>query len=313
MSLLFYSFNLILILISIIRTTENNMSIDSYDINHYKLCSTYDGIANITGQPPMTIQDFAEIVWKSITEHIIFKRMAQSNDTDNSFVEVKNELKNVFEIVIKQKFKIEAWDPFILDKFDFSVQIFINEIVDITIRFYNTLGICFKDVLEASSSVENAIKDIIYKNTCYVFKGIGEIPGILYRMCNTLISHNKNCYGLEGKENIVNVLKENRRQISKAVCYEDMPIEDNNTVINHESTYEIGEALSTFIHDNFYILMGINAFLIIVVVSIAYWKINSACGSLRGRHLRVDKYCKRVSKNKPKKVHEEIELNEIRV
>ncbi|WUR03623.1 putative SP-containing membrane protein [Vairimorpha necatrix] len=228
---LFSIFNLIIIRPNLISTKKNSISKQRYIIDHHKICHTLDGVAVATGQPYIHPLTYLEIVWDALTENDIFRSLIDITKIKKSFYKRVFKLKIAYLELVMPQLNLKKHRDFSLSKFRNTEQHFINNAVGVATGYYKMLGLCYKKSLDKSLLIGDEIKNIIYKNTCYIYNGEYEIPSIIFKMCNGLVRYHVRCE-IELKKKILQMLKNNKKLISNAVCYNNI---SNKAPINIEN------------------------------------------------------------------------------
>ncbi|WUR03618.1 uncharacterized protein VNE69_05207 [Vairimorpha necatrix] len=99
---------------------------------------------------------------------------------------------------------------------------FIDNMHATTSEYFNTLRLCYKDIINENNSIKNSIIDVINQNMCFIQNGLIEnFPSFVSKMCKDVVSYYSFCGKLSGREYMFNVIKFKHNQIVKAECFNE--------------------------------------------------------------------------------------------
>ncbi|WUR03611.1 putative SP-containing membrane protein [Vairimorpha necatrix] len=203
----------------IIKTEESYKEIifNKIFIN-VKKCDTIEKRINENNLSLEHIKFFFEIVWNTITNHEIFKRIVQDDTSENSFLKRKDLLREDFFQSLHNKER----NLRLLNTLTNSEKMFCSHLYICAREYYDMFINCYKDTLIESNSLVQTLEHIIKKNTCFIRNGINEnLPKVVFKMCRGLVKYYNECYGEFINEHLNNELKNNQLQLTKAICPKD--------------------------------------------------------------------------------------------
>ncbi|WUR03610.1 putative SP-containing membrane protein [Vairimorpha necatrix] len=231
-----------IVLLSNVNNTSNNVvDLLKSVISNIEICDSLDSTVYLKTQSDDSIRSFYDIVWNEITNHEIFINLTQNNTSENNW---DNRRSTLYECYL-ERLGQQKWDYNITNLLTSSEKIFLNNIINITVEYFNMLRVCYKDNIIKSNSTQETFEEIIRENTCFIQNNHNSsLPIIVYKKCKSLIKAYYGCYGKESVEFLYDKINQNQKQMLIANC-----MDENYDFKN--ATYDIITNLENIIDEDY--------------------------------------------------------------
>ncbi|WUR03612.1 putative SP-containing membrane protein [Vairimorpha necatrix] len=238
----------IYIFLLFISATKTNVSEDNMldiIVNSEKICNIFENRFQKNNKTFEAFRSLGKLIWDTITGHDIFKKMTEKDNSQKSFANRSDLLRNAY----LEYFDLKGSNYTSFNQLTKNEKNFIDEVTYSSIEYYNLLLICYKDIINNSNSTTDAIKKIIIENMCYIeSEKSNNLPSLVYKYCKDLFIHYKTCYGTNGIKLLYEDIKNNYYQLQKAQCinndYDFKNITETFTVENNTISNNITEVVN---------------------------------------------------------------------
>ncbi|WUR03596.1 uncharacterized protein VNE69_05185 [Vairimorpha necatrix] len=238
--LLFFT-NISIIMFGIINTSDNVETVLKEIINNDEICEELDYRIVTYKLSECHVRVFTKLIWDTITNHDIFQKMIQDDTSKNSFTRRSSQLYDGY----LETLSLKKWDNKLMRSLSRKEKTFIDKIILGIFEYHDMLRLCYKDIINSSTSVIKTIEGIINLHTCFVPIDISvNLPSPVYKMCRGLIPHFKACYGKNGTQYLQEESFKIHEQLINAKCspekhFSRMPAvtPDYNSIIDNIPYY----------------------------------------------------------------------------
>ncbi|WUR03549.1 putative SP-containing membrane protein [Vairimorpha necatrix] len=244
---------------------------------------TCDSLMNSFKKEDMSseaVRGYSVFFWDIITNHSIFKNMTENNDSIFSFRELRNFLRDAYLKKIKSVFRKTKWNPYLLNKFSIEEKNFIYDMVNLTLEYYNSLRLCYKDKINKANSTVNLVEDIIRENTCFIRNNKSEhLPTFVVKTCTGQLYGYFICYRYDWMDRALKFLTNNQNLLSKAECINDNYDFRNFSleIITKPMGFAVQEDSYNSVNFSFMIFMGIIICFILTFLGYKYYNKKKTC------------------------------------
>ncbi|WUR03619.1 putative SP-containing protein [Vairimorpha necatrix] len=197
----------IIFLFNVIKTSHSEDDIIDIIDNSKNECQYFNYIREENGLKFADFRQFGEFIFDTITSNKIFKRMIQTDTSEEVYLE--NFIDNEYSIIEYNKLR-----PY--------EQKFTDNLYIITVEYIKTLHLCYKDFINNGSSSKKALENAINQSMCFIENGLSKkFPSTVNKLCRKVVQYYNECENADGRVYIFNNIKEKHNQLLKAECYND--------------------------------------------------------------------------------------------